>query len=166
MTYDIDIEITKYSTTVYRTAYAYVAHRQDAEDVMQEVFLRFVRKQPNFTSDEHKKAWFLRVTSNCAKTALSRRNKNRTVNIDTTENLVVQFTEENDYSPLYHAVLSLPPKQRLCIHLYYFEGYKTAQIAKITSMGEATVKSNLCRARQTLKEKLKGVYTDEYLEEI
>lgn len=166
MTYDIDEEIDKHSSSVYRTAYAYMAHRQDAEDVMQEVFLRFVRKKPSFTDDEHKKAWFLRVTANCAKTALSRRSKNRTLNIETTEGLMVRMAEENDYSPLYLEVMKLPPKQRLCIHLYYFEGYKTAQIGKITGMGEGTIKSNLCRARQTLKEKLKGVYSNEYLEEI
>ena len=166
MTYDIEDMINKYSSVIYRTAYAYVAHRQDAEDVMQEVFFRFVRKKPCFNDEEHEKAWFLRVCANCAKTFLQRRNKSRTANIEATEGTAAQSTDTTDFSPLYNAVMSLPPKQRLCIHLFYFEEYKVAQIKKITGMNEATVKSNLCRARQKLKENLKGVYSDECLEEI
>jgi len=166
MTYDIDDKINQYSSTIYRVAYAYMAQRQDAEDVMQEVFFRFVRKKPNFSDEEHEKAWFIRVTANCAKTSLSRRGRRKTVSTSVIENATTKSAETEDFSPLYRAVMALPPKQRLCVHLFYFEEYKISEISKVASLGEATVKSNLCRARKTLKENLKGVYSSEYLEEI
>lgn len=141
----------RFAPAVYRLAYARTGSRADAEDVMQEVFLRLVRHKPAFDSEAHARAWLLKVASNCAADLfrLPWRKREEPLEED------VSAPEEPGEGSVTEAVLSLPAKYRVPIHLYYYEGYSVAEIADITGKREGTVKSHLSRARALLRDKLK-----------
>ena len=142
----------QHAPAVYRLAYARTGSRADAEDVMQEVFLRLIRAKPAFSCEAHAKAWLLRVTSNCANDLfrLPWRKREEPLEEETA------ISEEAGEGSVTEAVLSLPARYRIPIHLFYYEGYSVAEIAKIVGKGEGTVKSRLFRGRKLLRDKLKG----------
>lgn len=158
--YDLTAEtVSEFSDTVYRLALSYTGSREDAEDVCQEVFLRLFRKRPAFESHDHCRNWLLKVAANCSKTLLTSVYRKRSIPI---ENIEEQGDEDNyDDGFVMNAVMSLPPKQRLCIHLYYYEDLPLKDISRVTGLGINTVKSHLQRARLKLKDQLKGEFGDE-----
>ena len=124
---------------VYRLALARTANVSDAEDVFQEVFLRYFRHEDKFQTDEHRKAWLLRCTVNRCKSVTASPWRKRIVPLETAAEIGV----EDDYREVYSAVLSLPAKYRAVIHLHYFEGLSVAEIAAALESTEGTVKSQL-----------------------
>lgn len=143
--------IEKYSNMVYRLAMARTRNIETSEDVYQEVFLRLARKMPEFESEEHKKAWLIRVTINCSKSILNSSFMKHRAELD--ENLSFETPERHD---IYYAVLNLPIKYRTVIHLYYYENYSIKEISKILKLNENTIKTRLSRARQKLEKTVKG----------
>lgn len=138
--------INKYSDMVYRLAFVRTKTKENSEDVYQEVFLRLSRKLPTFKSEEHEKAWLIRVTINCSKNLLNSKFLKNTLEIN--EEIFFETEERHD---IYYAVQELPLKDRTVIHLYYYENYKISEISKILKVKENTVKSQLSRAREKLK---------------
>ena len=143
----------RWGDMVYRLALARTANVPDAEDVFQEVFLRYFRHEDRFRSDEHRKAWLIRCTLNRAKSLLGSAGRKRTVPLETAEEVGV----EDDYREVYAAVLSLPAKYRAAIHLHYFEGLSVTEIAQMLNVPEGTVKSQLSRGRALLRDMLEEV---------
>ena len=146
---DQESVIRQYADTVYRLAWAYVRNSTDADDVFQEVFLRYVRHAPEFESEEHRKAWLLRVTVNRAKSHLKKKYF-RPVHL--AEN-TVSFTTP-DAMELNEALKKLPPKYRAVIHLFYYEDCTAEEIGKILNRKPATVRTQLTRARRMLTDLL------------
>ncbi|MDE6261073.1 MAG: sigma-70 family RNA polymerase sigma factor [Oscillospiraceae bacterium] len=146
-------EVQRWGDMVWRLALARTASVPDAEDVFQEVFLRYFRHEDRFESDEHRKAWLLRCTVNRCKSAMASPWRRRTVPLETAEEVGV----EDDYREVYAAVLSLPAKYRAVIHLHYFEGLSVAEIAAALQSTEGTVKSQLNRGRALLRDMLEEV---------
>ncbi len=138
--------VRRYADTVYRLAYARTGSREDAEDVFQEVFLRYIRKKPTFQDEEHRKAWLIRVTVNCAKSLRGSFWNRRTEGLN--ENLV--FDSVKDYD-LYYELMRLKPQEREVIHLFYYEDMTSKQIAQALGVTEAAVRTRLTRARKALK---------------
>lgn len=138
--------IEKYSNMIYRLALVRTKTKENAEDVYQEVFLRLAKKMPEFESEEHEKAWLIRVTINCSKNLLSSKFLNNTEELK--EDISFKTEERHE---IYYAVQKLPLKYKTIIHLYYYENYKINEISKILKMKENTVKSYLARAREKLK---------------
>ncbi len=145
--------VDRWGDMVYRLALARTASVPDAEDVFQEVFLRYFRHEDKFYSDEYRKAWLLRCTVNRCKSLLSSPWRHRTVPLDTAAEVGV----EDDYREVYSAVLSLPAKYRSVIHLHYFEGLSVAEMADVLQLPEGTVKSQLSRGRALLRDMLEEV---------
>ncbi len=143
--------IRQYADTVYRLAYSYVRNRSDAEDIFQETFLRYVRKKPKFESESHCRAWLIRVTANCAKNHLNTAWKRHTVSLEETAGAALPEEERR----LDAALRELEPHYRAVIHLYYYEGYRTEEIAKILNRKPSTIRSQLKRARERLGELVK-----------
>lgn len=139
----------KYKDLVFRLAYSYCGNSTDADDIFQEVFLRYYRKKPRFENEEHEKAWFIRVTINCSKSLLTTLWRTRTVELD--ENIPFQDSHESD---LFRAIMELPPKYCAVIELYYYEGYKIREIAELLHRSENAIKQQLSRARKQLKKTL------------
>ena len=145
--------VDRYADMVYRLALSQMKNRTDADDLFQEVFVRLVRHVQDLESWEHVKAWLIRVTINCAKKHY-KQYWNRNVDYMeeperiADENEVFACAEEH---PVRTAVQKLPPKYRLVVHLYYFEDLTVAQIAQLTEQKESTVKSQIHRAREMLR---------------
>jgi RNA polymerase sigma-70 factor (ECF subfamily) len=146
--------MTDYGNSVLRLAYSYLFNMSDAEDVLQDTLIQFIRKQPEFESVEHEKAWFLRVAINICKNKITYNKIRKTDELSET----LAAAEAEDLAFVWDAVKQLPSKYSEVVHLYYHEGYSTAQIASLLSKNEATVRSLLQRARIKLKDVLKEVY--------
>ena len=144
--------VEQWGDMVWRLALARTANVQDAEDVFQEVFLRFFRNEQKFETDERRKAWLIRCTVNRSKSLFASPWQKRTVPLETAAEIGV----EDEYSEVYSAVLSLPAKYRTVIHLHYYEDLSVAEIAQTLHMAEGTVKSQLSRGRALLQNILKG----------
>lgn len=149
---EVDAVIHTYSNMVYRLALSQTKNKADAEDVFQEVFLRLVANARPFETEEHRKAWLIRVTINCSRKLFGSAWFRRTVPLD---HEVLQF-DTPEKSEVYYAVLSLPRKYRTVIHLFYYEDLSIAQISEMLSQNESTIKSQLHRARKMLDLRLKG----------
>ena len=154
MTTDLKEICRKYGDRLYAAAFNICRQREDAEDAVQESLIRLYRCETEFESEEHLKAWLFRVTVNAAKSMCrSFWNRNRTSYEEYMDSLI--FEEPSDRS-LMDAVLRLPEKYRIVVHLYYYEGYKTREIADILELSENTVKTRLLNSRKILIAKLEG----------
>ena len=109
--------VAQYGSAVYRLAYAMTRSRSDADDVFQEVFLRLHRSAPDFANEEHRRAWLLRVTANCARSLLASPWRMRTLPLED-----VYSYQDSVESAVDEALAHLPGKYRAVIHLFYYEG--------------------------------------------
>jgi RNA polymerase sigma factor, sigma-70 family len=144
----------KYGNQVLRMAYAYVHNMDEAEDILQETLIKILEVNLDSDDEEYIKAYFLRTASNIAKNHISANKRHETDELN--EELAAE--EKADLSFVWEAVKELPDTQRDVIHLFYEEGYQTAEIAEILGRKEATIRSDLKRARERLKTILKEVY--------
>lgn len=146
--------VAKYADIVYRVALSYAKTREDAEDVLQTVFLKLFTKQIEFQDEEHVRKWLIRVAVNeCNRLWSSFWRKNVDYMEQVEEGVSFSFSDD-EYSELYDAIKMLPGKLRIVIHLFYYEEYRTKEIASLLHIREATVRSRLTRARKLLKEQL------------
>jgi RNA polymerase sigma-70 factor (ECF subfamily) len=152
----IQLLVEKYSDMLIRIAYTHMKNMSDAEDVVQNVFLKYLEKTPAFESEEHKKAWLIRVCINLCKNCLKTFWFRKTVEL---HDDMYGFT--NEEHEVMETIVRLPVKYRSIIHLFYYEDYSIAQIASITRQKESTTGSQLYRARQLLKSMLKEEIDDE-----
>ena len=149
--YQAERMLSEYGNAVLRLAYSYLHNTADAEEILQDTLVRFLRTAPTLNTKEHEKAWLLHVAANLSK------NRIKYNAIRQTDELMDELVAENreDLSFVWEAVKALPDKYREVVHLFYHEGYQTAQIAQILGMKETTVRSNLSRGREKLKTVLK-----------
>ena len=146
--------IERYSDTVRRLCMIHLKNYADTEDIFQTVFLKYVLSRASFESEEHEKAWIIRVTINACKDLLKSFFRSRTVSLD---QLLDQAAPQGpDHREVLEAVLSLPPKYKDVVYLHYYEDYTAPEISKILGKNVNTVYTLLNRARQLLKEKLGG----------
>ena len=157
-TKDAQRAFATYGDMVYRLALVRVHGVAEAEDIVQEVFLRYLRSAPEIMDAEHEKAWLIRVAINCSKSQVSSVWNRRVDSLaDESEQLLADSdrrVEETDGQThvIRAAVQQLPEKYRTVVHLFYYEQYRTAQIATLMDAREATVRSWLHRARQLLRD--------------
>lgn len=151
------LAVEKYSDTVYRAAVHHCSTAADAEDVVQDVFEKLLRHSGSFSSEEHLKAWLLRVAINRSKSHLTSAWMRRRTELD--DALPDAFTPQENI--VLDAVAALPVKYRQVVYLHYIEGYTAAEIARILRSNPNTVLSQLSRARAKLREALKGEFADE-----
>lgn len=148
---ELERVMEQYGQMVYRLAYSKLRSGSDADDIYQEVFLRYFRKRPVFGSEEHRKAWLLRVTINASKSYLTSAWLRHTVPLE--DRIVFQKEEE---SRLDEALRDLLPKDRMLLHLFYYEGLSVREIGELLHRKESTVRAQLTRARQRLGKLMKG----------
>ncbi len=160
MDYQLQTEFEKvlrqYGDNIYHIALLHTGNNMDAQDIVQEVFLKYAQRQEPFESDEHRKAWLIRVTINmCTNLKKSAWSKKTT---ELNEDILSSDDIESDHNNVHDAVMKLPEKYRTAIHLFYFEGYSVKEIADITDQKQNAVKTQLSRARNLLKNILKGEF--------
>lgn len=155
--------VNTYSDMVYKLALARTKNKFDADDVYQEVFMRYMKSYSKFTSNDHIKAWLIRVTINCSNNIFNSSWFKKTVLLNNSLKDIflgdLKFsTEEN--KKVYNSVLELPKKYRTVIHLFYYEDMSITEISKTLNIKEGTIKSQLHRGRNLLKEILEGEIND------
>ena len=148
--------VEKYFDMIYKLALSQTKSREHADDVVQEVFLRYLKTDTDFESDEHIKAWLIRVPGNCSRNVFTNSWNKKTVPLSEREEQITFDTHEK--SDVYYAVMELPQKYRAVIHLFYYEDMSIEDISKYLNTNSSTVKSQLSRGRKLLGEKLKGGY--------
>lgn len=139
--------VEKYSSLIFRMSYCILCNKQDAEDAVQETFLKYITKAPEFNDEEHRKAWLIRVSANISKNMLMFRLRRETVNIEDIDNIGIS---QNDFE-LFELIMSLPAKYKIVMTLYYVEGYKSKEIADIIGINEDAVRKRLQKGRELLK---------------
>ncbi|MBQ8088115.1 MAG: RNA polymerase sigma factor [Clostridia bacterium] len=145
---EIRLVVDRYAPMVYRLAYARTHSHTDAEDISQEVFLSLIRSNPDFEAEENRKAWLLRVTVNKAN-SLWRSSWRRRVQLSDAP--LGEQAEPTADEALQNALDALLPQERTLIHLFYYEGYPSEEIAHMLGWKHATVRTRLFRARKRLK---------------
>ena len=146
--------LDRYGNSLLRYAYSYLHNMEDAEEVLQDTLIQFLKTAPVFLSREHEKAWLLRVAANLSKNRLNYNKLRQTDELN--EELTAEGRE--DLSFVWDAVRQLPESCREAVHLFYYEGLSTKQIASVLQRKEATVRSDLHRGREQLKTILKEAY--------
>ena len=147
----LESAIKQHGDKLFRMALAIVGNKSDAEDAVQDTFIKLLEKNTAFDSPEHEKAWLVRVTVNLCKSRL------RSNWLRKTEPLLESYPAQNpEQESLVEQIMALPPKYRTVIHLFYYEGYSTQEIADMTAQKESAVRQQLTRARRLLKQELEG----------
>lgn len=147
--------VTRNENTLYRTALACLGDPEEAKDAVQDAFLALLERSPTLESEAHERAWLLRVTVNRCRDRLRfwRRHP-----VDPLLETYPAATPEE--GAVAEAVQALTPKDRLVIHLFYYEGYAVSEIAAFTGLREGSVRSRLSRSRQKLRDVLEYIKED------
>ncbi len=155
----VETLIEKYRHNLYAAAFSACGNAQDAEDAVQETFVQYWSYKKEFESDEHVRAWLLRVAINQAKNLSSSFFRRKAVPLE--EYMATLSFESESSSELFEAVMRLPAKYRTVMHLFYYEDYSVAEIAGILKLSQSNVKTRLCRARAELRRTLKEDWEDD-----
>ena len=150
----IETVLDIYGNAILRLAYSYLHNMSDAEDILQDTLIKYMQSSPAFLTESHKKAWLLHVAANLSKNKIDYNKIRETDELE--ETLVAE--EREDLSFVWEAVKALPEKYREVLHLYYQEGYPTKEISKILNCNESSIRSDLKRGREALKQVLKAAY--------
>lgn len=155
----VEILIEKYKNNIYAVAFNICKNKHDAEDVVQDTFIQYLSHKKDFQSEEHIRAWIIRVAINKAK------NKNNLFfrrNSLPLEDYINTLTFESDETQeLFETVMKLPEKYRIVIHLFYYEDYSVQQIANILKITQSNVKVRLSRGRLLLRKTLKEAWDND-----
>ena len=154
---DVEKLYRQYADMIYRIAFVRTLNQSDAEDVLQEVFCRYIRSAPEFTDEGHSRAWFIRTAVNCSTTLLTSAWKRRAAlgedeGLPEGEDMAQRMERDTE---VYHAVMQLSRSLRTVVHLYYYEDCTVGEIAQLTGSTQSAVKSRLFRAREELRRLLK-----------
>lgn len=140
--------VQTYSDKILRLSYSYLKHTQDAEDICQTVFLKYLTLQPEFESDEHEKAWILRTTVNACKDHLRSAFFRRTAPLEDAAFVAAPAAGDSE---ILDAMNALPKDYRIILHLFYYEGYSAREIAHILGKTPNSVEQALSRGRKKLR---------------
>ena len=159
MRMDTQVLAETYRDRLFAAAFQVCGNAADAEDAAQEALLRYHISEKQFESEQHIRAWLLRVAINCAKNVSRSFFRRNTVPLeDYMDSLEFDSGESRE---IFREVMNLPETYRLVIHLYYYEDYSVAEIGRILGLTESNVKVRLSRGRQLLKKALQEVWDDE-----
>jgi RNA polymerase sigma-70 factor (ECF subfamily) len=149
----------RYKDSVFRVGFSYFRNAIDADDIVQETFLKLMKSGKEFESEEHLRNWLMKVAVNeCKRVTLSSWFKKKEPLDEYADRLVFREPEDRD---VFRAIMDLPKNYRQPVHLYYYEGYSVKEIAEIMGIKPSTVTTRLDRARKKLREILEGGWEDE-----
>ena len=153
--------VETYGNTIYRIAYQYCKNKNDAEDIVQNTFIKLFQSEKIFEDKEYLRRWLIRVAINEAKNLGMSFWKKRIFPMQEVEETEIDIFSNQESHALYDAVMQLSKKYRIVVHLYYYEEYSIKEIAEILQIKETTIQTQLMRARKKLKEMLKEGWEDE-----
>lgn len=150
-------DVHEYGDILYRICLLMLKNHADAEDAVQETFIKYIQKEPVFTSSEHKKAWLITVSANKCRDMLRKRGRTEDESEEILKNIAVN--ENEDCSGILEALFELPEKFRIVMTLHYVEEYKVEEIAKIIGKSSSAVKMRLQKGRTLLRD----IYKKEFM---
>ncbi|MCH5211572.1 MAG: RNA polymerase sigma factor [Oscillospiraceae bacterium] len=142
---DLENLVLIYSNMLFKLCFTILCNNADAEDAVSDVMVRYITSSPDFSDDEHKKAWLIRVATNICKDMLRKRRNH--LNIDD----ICEYCQTEERTNIVSEILNLPVKYKTVIYLYYIEGYKTKEIADILSVTPSAVRKRLQYGRNMLR---------------
>ena len=146
---------TKYADMLYHLSLSHMQNKEDAEDVIQEVFCKYYSKMPSFADAAHEKAWFIRVTVNQCRDHLRHRKLRTHTPLHEIGDIAGQTGITDEAALDVMQLLSyLPEKYRSVVILHYLEGFSVEEISMALNIGKSAVKMRLARAREQLHEEL------------
>ena len=149
---EVEQTIIEYSDLLYKICFLILKDDSDVQDVLQETFIKYMTKSPDFESEDHKKAWLIKVSQNKCKEFLRFHKKHAAVPLEEVEeSFSVTDGMDTDTSNILSLIWNLKYKLKSVVILYYIEGYKVNEVARILGISESTVKKRLERARKELK---------------
>lgn len=153
---DLSRKYDLYGDMLFRLCMVLLCRKEDAEDVVQETFIKYLQKHPGFQSSEHEKAWFIRVATNAS------RDRRRSSFFRTSVSLdeISEYSDTQEQLQVLEELMRLPSRYKTVLYLHYIEGYRLKEIANITGMTEGAVKTSLFRGRERLKMELKEECTE------
>lgn len=144
----------KYFSMVYKISLLYLKNIVEAEDTVQEIFIKLFKEESKFVDEDHIKAWLITVTKNLCKDNIKSFWKSRRIDIEKLPELAAENVEE-DLSFVLEILLSLPSKYKIVLYLYYYEDYTVKDISKILDIKESTIQTQLSRGRKLLEKKVR-----------
>ena len=138
---------------IYRLCFSFLKNKEDTEDAVQSVFVKYLKIRKKFENEHHEKAWFIVTASNICKDML-RQSWRRNISVETYD--AIPDTEDPTDNEVYMAILDLPYKYKTVVYLYYSDGYKTHEIAEMLHKPSSTIRNHLTEARRHLKKILGG----------
>ena len=151
--------IEKYRNNLYTAAFNVCKNAQDAEDVVQDTFLQYWSQKKEFETEQHIRAWLLRVAINKAKNKNNTFFRRNALPLEAYMETLAFQSEES--SEVFEAVMKLPEKYRIVVHLFYYEDYSVKEIADILKITPGNVKVRLSRGRMSLRNTLKEAWEDD-----
>lgn len=155
----VEMLVERYHQNLFAVAFNVCKNREDAEEVVQDAFIQYHLKRLEFQSEEHIRAWLIRVTINKAKNAARTFWRRHRTSLE--ETMAVLTFDDKESERLFEAVMALPQKYRIVVHLFYYEDYSVHEMAELLSLSESNVKTRLSRARAMLRDTLKEVWSDD-----
>lgn len=151
--------------SVYRVAYLYMGNQADAEDMLQNVFIRYINSSVEFNDTDHERAWFIRVTKNACTDSLRsvwnvRRDDIESINQSEAGSYTDKYSDDSD-SELLNCIKGLKKNYRVTLYLYYYEEYSVREIAELTGRKESTIQTWLAAGRGKLKKMIGGAAIEE-----
>lgn len=155
----VEMLVERYHQNLFAVAFNVCKNREDAEEVVQDAFIQYHLKRLDFQSEEHIRAWLIRVTINKAKNAARTFWRRHRTSLE--ETMAALNFNDQESEQLFEAVMALPQKYRIVVHLFYYEDYSVHEMAELLSLSESNVKTRLSRARAMLRDTLKEVWSDD-----
>ena len=155
----VEMLVERYHQNLFAVAFNVCKNREDAEEVVQDAFIQYHLKRLDFQSEEHIRAWLIRVTINKAKNAARTFWRRHRTSLE--ETMAALTFDDQESERLFEAVMDLPQKYRIVVHLFYYEDYSVHEMAELLSLSESNVKTRLSRARAMLRDTLKEVWSDD-----
>lgn len=152
--------VSRNSQRLFLIALSFTKSTYDAEDILQNVFVKLLKHSKSFSDNEHLDKWLTTVCVNESKNYIKlpfRYHKN----IEDCDFVSVACFDSITHMDLYNAVIELSRKEHTVIHLFYYENLSIKEIAKVLKIKESAVKTRLSRARTHLKERLGDEWIDE-----
>lgn len=146
----IEYAVEKYSQMLFRICYGILDNKHDAEDALQETFLKYMTKAPLFEDSDHEKAWLIKVATNISKNMCRFNSRHAAENLEELRSIGVS----DDDRDIFELIMHMPSKYKIVLDLYYIEGYKANEIAQITNSSPVTVRKRLQYGRKLLKSEL------------
>lgn len=144
--------VEKYSNMLFRICYCILCNKDDSEDALQETFLKYLTKAPEFKSAEHEKAWLIKVATNISKNMVLLRKRRKTVDIDELNSIGI----EDEDTGVFESIMALPVKYKIVMTLHYIEGYSSKEISEIINISPEAVRKRLQKGRELLKKEIEG----------